>query len=154
MGQSLRHAIPDLVEFENAERLVIERSEGELSDEIGTYDTRAEAGSKTQAIQKTVRIDREKLDTHHREHVAERTVSLNAEEIAAALNRWRAQEVTESETKLKTERIDRNAPISHVSKVRKTAVTLRTEEAPKSRWPVVGLAIGFALVGACIFVFA
>ncbi|MGH8624835.1 MAG: hypothetical protein ACREYC_06065 [Gammaproteobacteria bacterium] len=154
MGQSLHHAIPDLVEFENDERLVKERSEGELSDEIGTYDTRADAGSKTQAIQKTIRIDREKLDAHHRKRVVEKTVSLNAEEIAAALNRWRTQAVTESETEPKTKTVERHEPLVHVSRVHRTIVELRTEEATKSRWSVVGLAIGFAVVGACIFVFA
>ncbi len=154
MGQSLHHAIHDLVEFENAERLVKERSEEEVSDEIGIYDTGPQAGSKTQAIQKTIPIDREELDTYHRERVVEKTVTVNAEEIAAALNRWRTQAVTEPEAKPKTERIDRNAPTAHVSKVRKTTVKLHTEEATKRRWPVVGLAIGFAVVGACIFVFA
>lgn len=101
MGRSLHHAIPDLVEFENGERLVKERSEGELSDELG-----AEADSKTQAIQKTVRIDKEKLDAYHRKRVVEKTVSLNAEEIAAALNRWRTQAVTEPETESKTKTIE------------------------------------------------
>ncbi|MGH8646057.1 MAG: hypothetical protein ACREX4_17005 [Gammaproteobacteria bacterium] len=143
-----------MVGFENAECLVKERSEGEVSDEIGTYDTGAEAGSKTQRIQKTIRINREELDVHPQEHAAEKTVSLNAEEIAAALNRWRTQAVTEPETKPKTERIYRNAPTAHVSKVRETTVELHIEEATKRRWPVVGLAIGFAVVGACIFVFA
>lgn len=154
MGQSLHHAIPDLVEFEKAERLVKERSAGELCGQIGTCTVAPEGGSKAKAVEKTIPIDREELDIYHRERVVEKTVSLNAEEIAAALNRWRTQAVTEPETEPKTDRIDRNAPTAHVSNVRKTTVDLHTEEATKSRWPVIGLAIGFAVVGACIFVFA
>jgi len=154
MGQSLHHAILDLAQFENAEHLVEERLEGDLSDEIGTYDTRTKAGSETQAIPKTTLIDREKLGAHHRERVVEKTMSLNAEEIAAALYRWRTQAVTEPETEPKTKTVERHEPMAHVSKVRKTTVELRMEEARKNRWPVVVLAIGFAVVGACIFVFA
>jgi len=154
MGQSLRNAIPDLVEFEDAERLVKERPDGELSDEIGFYDAGAEAGSKVPGIQKTICIDKEKLNTDRRESVVEKTVSLNAEEITAALNRWRTQAVTEPETQPKIKTVERHEPMAHVSKVRKTTVELRTEEVTKNRWPVVGLAIGFTVVGACIFVFA
>lgn len=154
MGQSLHHAIPDLVEFERPEQLSQERSEGEVFDEIGTFDTGAKAGFETQAIEDTIPIDRAELDAYHREQFLEKTLCLNAVEVAAVLNRWRTETVTEPETEPKTESIDRNAPTTRASKVHTTTAELRTEKVTKSRWPVVGMAIGFAVVGACIFVFA
>jgi len=154
MGQSPHHAIPDLVEFENAERFATARSEREFSGEIGTYTAAPETGSKAKAIEKTVPIDTEELDAHHQKRVGEKTVSLNAEEIAAALNRWRTQPVTEPETESKTKTVERHEPMAHRSKVQRANVKLRAEERIRSRWPVVGLATGFAVVGVCIFVFA
>lgn len=149
MRQSLDYAIPDLVELKNAERPVRERSEGEPSREIGASDTGTEAGFKPQAIEKTIPTDREELQAQLRKPVvAEKTVCLNTEEIGALLNRWRTQTVAEPKTEAKTVRIDERVA------ARKATAGLRIEEAKKSRWPVVVLAIGFAVAGVCIFVFA
>jgi hypothetical protein len=63
MGQALLRTIPEPVELDKAERLATVVSQPGASDGMRT-DTQAEAHSKTECIQRTIRIDRETLDAH------------------------------------------------------------------------------------------